>query len=413
MSGFNILFLVTGSIAAYKACEVVSRLVKRGHSVKVVMTASAQRFVGTATFEALTMQPVLVDLFESGRALDHTNLTRWAQATVVCPATANTINRMAAGIGDDLVGAMLLAHDWKKPLLVVPAMNPRMWSHPATVDAVTRIRGWGARIIAPEEGRTACGDIGEGRLADPERIVACIEAACAPPKRRRRILVTSGGTSELLDGIRVLTNRSTGATGAEIARRLAEAGHDVTLMRARSAVSCPGVHETLFESHEDLRRSMEKALERDGFDTVVHAAAVGDFRVESIDTGNGSVAPGTGKIGSDAKPVIRLALLPKLIGNLRSMSRTPLVVIGFKLTVGATPAERVSAVGDLLSGSGADFIVHNDLRDIGEDGQFPAAIHARRGGDAIRCASRVALADAIVGLLAGPAPSAAEGDTPC
>ncbi|HUG11079.1 MAG TPA: bifunctional phosphopantothenoylcysteine decarboxylase/phosphopantothenate--cysteine ligase CoaBC [Opitutaceae bacterium] len=413
MSGSNILFLVSGSIAAYKACDVVSRLVQRGHSVRVAMTASAQRFVGTATFEGLTLQPVLVDMFEPGRALDHTELTRWAHVTVVCPATANTINRMAAGIGDDLVGAMLLAHDWRKPLLVAPAMNPRMWSHPATVEAVARIQQWGARIIAPEEGRTACGDVGEGRLADPERIVAAIEAACAPLQIRRRILITSGGTSEPLDGIRVLSNRSTGATGAAIARRLIDAGHRVTLLRARSSVPCVGAEEVLFESHEELSREIGRTLKTGEFDTVVHAAAVADFRVESVDTGEGAISAGTGKISSDAKPVIRLAPLPKLIGKLRDMSRTPLVVLGFKLTVGATPAERVSAVGALFADSGADFIVHNDLRDIGEDGQFPATIHARRGGEPVRCATRAALADAIAGLLAGPVPSVTEGDIPC
>jgi phosphopantothenoylcysteine decarboxylase/phosphopantothenate--cysteine ligase len=413
MSGSNILFLVSGSIAAYKACDVVSRLVKRGHKVKVAMTSSAQRFVGAATFEGLTIQQVLVDMFEPGRALDHTELTRWADATVLCPATANTINKISAGIGDDLVGAMLLAHDWTKPLLVAPAMNPRMWSHPATVDAMVRIKGWGVRVIEPEEGRTACGDVGEGRLADPELIVAAIESACSPSASRRRIVVTSGGTSEPLDAVRVLTNRSTGSTGAAIARRLAQVGHDVTLIRARNAVACPGVKEILFETHADLLAALREELAGSDVDVVVHAAAVSDFCVERIDSGGGAVAPGTGKIASGGSPVVRLAPLPKIIGALREMSRKPLTIVGFKLTSGADASERVRAVETLLAESGADFVVHNDTADVGEDGRFPATIHSQRGGDVIRCASRDDLANSILALLSTQLKYTTEETVPC
>jgi phosphopantothenoylcysteine decarboxylase/phosphopantothenate--cysteine ligase len=404
MSGSNILFLVTGSIAAYKACEVVSQLVQRGHTVKVAMTAAAQKFVGATTFEALTMQPVLIDLFEPGRALDHTELTRWAHATVVCPATANTINRMAAGIGDDLVGAMLLAHDWAKPLLVAPAMNPRMWSHPATVAAIARIEEWGARLIEPEEGRTACGDVGEGRLADPGQIVGRIEAACAPRAGLKRIVVTSGGTSEPVDSVRVLTNRSTGATGALIARRLAAAGHDVVLVRARSAVRCPGVSEVLFETHADLRAALERLLGNGDVDAVVHAAAVSDFRVDRDEVG---------KIDSDSSPVLRLAPLPKLIDVLRDMSLNPITVVGFKLTAGEDSDGRKRSVQELFERAGPDFIVHNDTTDRGPGGEFPATVYTLGNDGVIACNSRDVLADALAKLLTSSGAHPMENITPC
>jgi phosphopantothenoylcysteine decarboxylase/phosphopantothenate--cysteine ligase len=171
----NVLFILSGSIACYKACEAISQLVQRGHRVRAVATKAALKFVGVATLEGLTREKVGTELFEAGAALDHIALARWADVTLVCPATANTLNRLAAGMGDDLAGALALAHDWAKPLLIAPAMNPAMWGHPATVASVARLRGWGARFVEPGAGRTACGEIGEGRLAEPAEVVAAIE----------------------------------------------------------------------------------------------------------------------------------------------------------------------------------------------------------------------------------------------
>src|SRR5580658_3615272 len=206
MSGSNIAFVLTGSIAGYKACDAISRLVQLGHRVRAVATRSALRFVGEATLEGLTGEHVFSDLFEPGAALEHIQLTRWADAVVVCPATANTINRFAAGLADDLAGALFLAHDRTKPFLVAPAMNPAMWRHPATQAAVAQLRDWGLQFIAVGHGRTACGEEGAGRLAEPELIVSAVEAALARPARRLRILITSGGTAEPIDGVRLLAN---------------------------------------------------------------------------------------------------------------------------------------------------------------------------------------------------------------
>lgn len=181
--GANLLFILTGSIACYKACDAISQLVQRGHAVRTAATEAALKFVGPATLEGLTREKVATDLFAEGAALDHIELTRWADLVIVCPATANTLNRMAAGLADDFAGALLLAHDWQKPLLVAPAMNPAMWTHPATTASVAKLREWGVRFVAVGAGRTACGEVGEGRLAEPDEIVAAVEEALAEVRR--------------------------------------------------------------------------------------------------------------------------------------------------------------------------------------------------------------------------------------
>lgn len=174
----SVLFLLTGSIACYKACAAISRLVQAGVTVQTVATPAALRFVGAATLEGLSGRPVFSDVFESGRALDHIALARTADLAIICPATANTINKLAAGIGDDAVGTLFLAWEMQtKPWLMAPAMNAMMWEHPATASAVARLRGFGVRMIDPVEGPHACGETGPGRLAEPEGIFAAVMAA--------------------------------------------------------------------------------------------------------------------------------------------------------------------------------------------------------------------------------------------
>src|SRR5688572_23473467 len=167
----HVLFQLSGSIAAYKACQVVSRLTQAGCEVQTVATDGALQFVGPATLEGLTGRPVASDTFAAGTHMDHIHLVRWADLIVLCPATANTINRLAAGIADDLVGTMFLAHDFTKPYLVVPAMNAAMYDHPATSAALDRLRQWGVEVLEPGAGSLACGEIGPGRLAEPEAVL--------------------------------------------------------------------------------------------------------------------------------------------------------------------------------------------------------------------------------------------------
>jgi len=175
MSRSKILFSLTGSIACYKACQIVSRLAADGCEVKAVCTPAALRFVGAATLEGLTNKPVYADMFDAKTALDHVDLAKWADLSIICPATANTINKLAAGIGDNAVTTLFLAHDFPKPCLVAPAMNQAMWAHPATRRAVDTLKSWGVTVLDVDFGRQACGDVGPGRLLDPERIYEAIK----------------------------------------------------------------------------------------------------------------------------------------------------------------------------------------------------------------------------------------------
>ncbi|HEY5080026.1 MAG TPA: bifunctional phosphopantothenoylcysteine decarboxylase/phosphopantothenate--cysteine ligase CoaBC [Opitutaceae bacterium] len=401
MSGSNIAFVLTGSIAGYKACDAISRLVQRGHKVRTVATESALRFVGPATLEGLTGERVLSDLFQPGAALEHIQLTRWADAVVVCPATANTLNRFASGIADDLAGALFLAHNWSKPFLVAPAMNPAMWQHPATVESVARLSRWGVRFIPVGEGRTACGEVGDGRLAEPADIVDEVEAALTRPAQRLRVLVTSGGTAEPVDSVRVLTNTSTGRTGAGIADQLARSGHDVVLLRARgSAQSEASVREETFTTFGDLDAALARILGSEPFDAIVHAAAVSDYSVDEVLAG-GSCRGSARKLDSGGAPIIRLRPNPKLVDSLKARSLNQSVrVVAFKLTHGEDADGVRRAVSTLFGHSGADLVVHNDLAERAGADAFPSAIHFPDGRPPERCATRAELSAAIGRILA-------------
>lgn len=411
MNGSNLLVIFTGSIAAAKACDVVSRLVQRGHRVRCVATAAALKFVGPATLEGLSGAAVLSDMFAPGAALEHIELTRWADAVLVCPATAHTLARFAAGLADDLPGALFLAHDRRKPWLVAPAMNPAMWAHPATRTAVATLAGWGVRVLPVAAGRTACGEVGEGRMIEPPEIVAAVEAALARPARRLRVLITSGGTAEPVDGVRVLTNTSTGATGALLAEHFALCGHDVTLLRARSAVRPAGgaVREETFFTFAELDAALTRLLAAQAFDAIIHAAAVSDYGVELVDA-DGRVQPaGTGKLDTAAPPLLRLRPHPKLVDALRARAAAPVRIVAFKLTNGATAAEADVAVRTLFARAGVDAVVHNDLTTRGAaPDSFPATLHAADGA-VLTCPSRGELAAVLEQWLvraAPPAPSA-------
>ncbi len=401
MSGSNVAFVLTGSIAGYKACDAISRLVQLGHRVRTVATESALRFVGPATLEGLTGERVLTGLFEPGAALEHIQLSRWADVVIVCPATANTLNRFSAGLADDLAGALFLAHDRSKPFLVAPAMNPAMWQHPATQESVAKLGSWGVRFVSVGDGRTACGESGEGRLAEPADIVAAIEASLAQPARRLRVLVTSGGTAEPIDGVRVLTNGSTGRTGSDIAGRMVRAGHEVVLLRARNTAPAPaGCRDEVFTSFADLDAALARILSSSRFDAVIHAAAVGDFGVEEILIGGNRLAPSPGKLDSDSAPVIRLRPNPKLVDSLRSRSLNPLVrVVAFKLTHGEDREGTRRAVDALLAHSGADLVVQNDLMEREGPDAFPSTIYFSDGTAPVRCATRRELADTLERIL--------------
>jgi phosphopantothenoylcysteine decarboxylase/phosphopantothenate--cysteine ligase len=257
---------VSGGIAAYKACELVRLLVKAGHEVIPLVTPGAERFVRAETFGALARRPAQDDLY--------VHLTR-GDLLVVAPCTANTLAKLAHGFADNLVTEAALAH--RGPVLVAPAMNPRMWAHPATRANAETLRGRGVELIGPDEGETAEGEWGVGRMADPSEIAARAAQLLAPPTLAgKRILVTAGGTREPVDSVRFIGNRSSGRMGVAVAEEARRRGAEVVLLAANIAVAPPAGVETIpTETAEAMR---EAALSLPDVDVAILAAAVADYR---------------------------------------------------------------------------------------------------------------------------------------
>lgn len=394
--GQRVLFLMSGSIAAYKACHVISRLAQRGHEVEIVASPWALEFVGEATLEGLTGRPVHQSMFGSGAHMSHIHLIRWADLVIVCPATANTINKLANGIGDDLMTTLFLAHDFAKPWMIAPAMNTKMYHHPVTRQSVQRLSQMGCRILETASGVLACGEIGDGKLLDPELLLEAIESelqSLAPrpaPKTGPdsattlglnqshqtsspslvvpKVLITAGGTEEPIDQVRAITNTSTGQTGRDLAEVFSGLGYDVTLLKARSAmgpkVSRPELQVQEFRTFHDLKAKLESELQSQSYDVVIHAAAVSDYHVESVD---GVKASSNGKFDSSHDGVtLRLKKNPKLLDSLRQWSKNPNIkTVAFKFTAGDGSVEaekdRLSRIAKIAESGTADFLVTNDL----------------------------------------------------
>jgi phosphopantothenoylcysteine decarboxylase/phosphopantothenate--cysteine ligase len=391
MAKGRILFQLSGSIAAFKACAAISRLAQEGYEVQAVATANALRFVGTATLEGLTGREPMTDTFAPGRAMQHIEASKWADVAVLCPASASAINKLAAGIGDDLLSTLFLAHDFAKPYLIVPAMNEKMYLHPATQSSLEKLKSWGVRVLEPAKGAHACGDAGWGRLLEPEAIALEVALALSGPSpgalngpspTALRVLVTSGGTQEPIDSVRSIANFSTGRTGAAIASFLAARGHNVTLLKARHAAA-PAASSRIalreFAAFAELEAALRSELRpnagRPPYAAVVHAAAVGDYAIERVEDESGNPLPlGLGKASSSGRLTLRLRRQPKLVAGLRDFAADPrLTVVAFKLTSGASAEERAEAVGRLARDARPDFIVHNDLMEIASHGSAHAS----------------------------------------
>ncbi len=240
LAGRRVVLGVTGGIAAYKAVEVCRRLVDDGAFVSPVLTDGALRFVGATTFSALASEPVRTELWDAADPIPHTRLGQGADVIVVAPATARLLSDYASGRSADLLTATLIATE--APVVVCPAMHTEMWEHPAVQENVATLRRRGVHIVDPEQGRLAGGDLGTGRLAAPEAIVAAVRAALAAPDLEGlQVVVTAGGTREALDPVRYLGNRSSGRQGHAIAQAAAERGGDVTLVTAAGLATPPGV----------------------------------------------------------------------------------------------------------------------------------------------------------------------------
>ena len=344
----RILLIVGGGIAAYKACELIRLLKRSGHAVRCVLTDGGSHFVTAMTLAALSEDTVYTSLWDlkDEAEMGHIQLSREADLVVVAPASADLLARMAAGIADDLATTMLLATD--KPVLAAPAMNVRMWRHPATTRNVATLRGDGVTIIEPDKGAMACGEFGAGRLPEPQAIAAAIERALLPPVRLagRHVLVTAGPTHEPIDPVRYLANRSSGLQGFAIAAALAALGARVTLVAGPVALATPGgVTRVDVTTAREMAAAVAAALPADA---AVMVAAVADWRVDA--------AAQKVKKG-EAPAALTLVENPDILAALAHRADRPRLVIGF-----AAETERVveHAVAKRLR-KGADWIVANDV----------------------------------------------------
>lgn len=321
MDGKRILLIIGGGIAAYKSCELVRVLRRRGASVRCVVTASGQKFVTPMTLAALSEDKVYTDLFDlkDEAEMGHIQLSRQADLLVVAPATADLMAKMAAGIADDLATTLLLATD--KPVLVAPAMNVRMWDHPATQRNIATLRADGLTVLAPDKGPMACGEFGPGRLPEPEAIADAIAAQLDPaakPLAGKHALVTAGPTQEPIDPVRVIANRSSGLQGFAIAEALAKAGARVTLVAGPVSLPTPaGVNRVDVETAAQMAAAADAALPAD---VAVMVAAVADWRVDA--------APA--KLKKEAgPPQLNWQKNPDILATLCASPQRPHLVIGF------------------------------------------------------------------------------------
>jgi phosphopantothenoylcysteine decarboxylase/phosphopantothenate--cysteine ligase len=349
VNGRRILLIVGGGIAAYKACELVRLIRKAGGSVRCVLTAGGAQFVTPMTLAALSEQPVHTSLWDLKDEVEmgHIQLSREADLVVVCPATADLLAKMAAGIADDLATTLLLATD--KRVLAVPAMNVRMWRHEATVRNVARLRADGATVLDPAEGEMACGEYGPGRLPEPAAVLAAIEAALAPGERRlagRHVVVTAGPTHEPIDPVRVIANRSSGKQGFAIAEALASLGARVTLVAGPVALPTPaGVKRIDVGTAAEMDEAVRTALPADA---AVLVAAVADWRVE----------PASSKLKkSDGPPRLAWSANPDILLNLAESRHRPKLLVGFAAETGNVATEARAK----RERKGCDWIVANDV----------------------------------------------------
>lgn len=344
----RVLVGVTGSIAAYKAIELVRSLTQAGHTVQVALTESAQRFVTPLTFQALTQRAVLTDLWSlQGHEIEHVERAHDVDVVVVAPASANTLARLAHGLADDVLSAIVLST--RAPLVLAPAMESGMWLNAATQHNVATLRARGASVVEPESGALASGRSGVGRLAALERVLAAIEAAGSPDQTLagRRVVITAGPTYERIDPVRVLTNRSTGEMGIALAVVAARRGAAVRLVLGPTHLSPPaGVEVVRVESAREMLEATRVGLS--AVDVLIATAAVSDFRPAEAQSS---------KL-KRADPRARMLLLeenPDILATLAPAVRARGVVVGFAAETEAVEANARAK----LHAKGCDLVIGN------------------------------------------------------
>jgi phosphopantothenoylcysteine decarboxylase/phosphopantothenate--cysteine ligase len=351
----HILLIVGGGIAAYKACELIRLIRKAGMSVRCVLTDGGAQFITPMTLAALSENEVFTTLWDlkNETEMGHIQLSREADLIVVCPATADLLAKMAAGISDSLATTVLLATD--TPVLAVPAMNVRMWQHAATQRNVARLRSDGVTVVDPDDGAMACGEYGPGRLPEPVAIMERIEAALgrrpigkAGPLAGKRILITAGPTHEPIDPVRYIANRSSGRQGFAIAEAAAAMGADVQLISGPVHLPTPpGMTRIDVETAREMAAAVEATLPAD---IAILVAAVADWR--TADAAEQKI-----KKTGGALPVLQLAENPDILAGLARDARRPALLVGF-----AAETENVIEHAQAkLARKGCDWIVANDV----------------------------------------------------
>ena len=344
----RVLLVVGGGIAAYKACELVRLIRKGGGDVTCVLTQGGSQFVTAMSLAALSGNQVHTSLWDlkNEAEMGHIELSREAELVVVCPATADLMAKMAAGIADDLGTTLILATD--KPVLAVPAMNVRMWQHEATRRNVARLLADGVNILDPDEGEMACGEYGPGRLPEPEAILAWLERATegSGPLIGRHVIVTAGPTQEPIDPVRVIANRSSGKQGFAVAEALADLGARVTLVAGPVALATPpGVSRVDVETAAEMDAAVRAALPADA---AVLVAAVADWKVEAA----------AGKLKkADGPPQLTWSANPDILANLAASAQRPGLLVGFA----AETDDVVNVAQAKRERKGSDWIVANDV----------------------------------------------------
>ncbi|MFP3465493.1 bifunctional phosphopantothenoylcysteine decarboxylase/phosphopantothenate synthase [Leifsonia sp. SIMBA_070] len=429
---------VTGGIAAYKAVGVVRALVLEGHSVHVVATEAALRFVGRPTLEAISRNPVATDLYEGVAEVRHVAIGQSADLIVIAPATANTIAKLAAGLADDLLGNTVLAST--APLVIAPAMHTEMWRNPATVANIATLRSRGVTVVGPATGQLTGADSGPGRMEEPEVIVrAALRAAGATPRavetlapaalpagageavndvvvlseRRRaneaarrprggvdlegkRVVVTAGGTREPLDPVRFLGNRSSGRQGVAIAAAAQARGADVVLIAAHLEVEPPeGVELIEVQTALELQEAVGEAAR--AADIVVMTAAVADYR--PIETRDAKIK----KSEHGDTLTLELVANPDILAGLSANKRDGQVVVGFAAETEADPQALIDLGRTKLSAKGSDFLVLNQVGwSQGFATESNEVVVLRKGGDIVMEASgsKLSVADRILDVIA-------------
>lgn len=353
LSGKRILLIIGGGIAAYKSLDLIRRLRERGAVVRCVMTAAGQEFVTPLSVGALTADHVFTELFDRQDEHDvgHIRLSREADLLVVAPATADLMAKLAHGLANDLASTVLLATD--KPVLMAPAMNPKMWSHQATRRNCATLEKDGIHFVGPNSGEMAeSREAGEGRMAEPMEIVTAIEALLdtAPkPLAGRKIIVTSGPTHEPIDPVRYIANRSSGKQGHAIAAALARLGADVHLVSGPVAIADPaGVKTVHVERAEEMRDAVEQLLPADA---AIFVAAVADWRTDLSSAEKIKKEPGKGA------PALQMVENPDILAGVGHHRNRPYLVVGFA----AETQNLLHNAEAKLKKKGADFIVANDV----------------------------------------------------